>query len=94
MPVKTWLRKFPTRGTLVISVDFAFISLTLDRVVSSWSSQVYTKTTDNHTEAYRMCSGGQQWWKGVGGDDGGVPSRGDTSLGADLRALGEEVGEK
>ena len=41
-----------------------------------------------------MCSGGQQWWKGVGGDDGGVPSRGDTSLGADLRALGEEVGEK
>ena len=21
-----------------------------------------------------MCSGGQQWWKGVGGDDGGVPS--------------------
>ena len=26
------------------------------------------------------------------GDDGGVPSRGDTSLGADLRALGEEVG--
>ena len=32
--------------------------------------------------------------KGVGGDDGGVPSRGDTSLGADLRALGEEVDEK
>ena len=27
--------------------------------------------------AYRMCSGGQQWWKGVGGDDGGDPSRGD-----------------
>ena len=26
-----------------------------------------------------MCSGGQQWWKGVGGDDEGVPSRGDTS---------------
>jgi hypothetical protein len=53
-----------------------------------------------------MCSGGQQdmaggavWWKGVGGargggDDGEVPSRGDTSLGADLRALGEQVGEK
>ena len=34
-----------------------------------------------------MCSGGQLWWKGVGGDDGG-------KLGADLRALGEEVGEK
>ena len=30
-----------------------------------------------------MCSGGQQWWKGVGGDDGGVPYRGDTSLGAE-----------
>ena len=23
-----------------------------------------------YTAAYRMCSGGQQWWKGVGGDDG------------------------
>ena len=31
-------------------------------------------------ESFRMCSGGQLWWKGVGGDDGGVPSRGDTSL--------------
>ena len=29
------------------------------------SSQV---KSDNQTEAYRMCSGGQQWWKGVGGD--------------------------
>ena len=35
---------------------------------------------------------GREW--ADGGDDGGVPSRGDTSLGADLRALGEEVGEK
>jgi hypothetical protein len=24
------------------------------------TSQVYTETTDNHTEAYRMCSGSQQ----------------------------------
>ena len=28
-------------------------------------------TTDNHTEAYRMCSGSQQGRTGVGGDDGG-----------------------
>ena len=28
---------------------------------------------------YRMCSGSQLWWKGVGGDDGGDTSRGDTS---------------
>ena len=28
---------------------------------------------------YRMCSGSQLWWKGVGGDDVGDPSRGDTS---------------
>ena len=27
------------------------------------------ETTDNHTAAYRMCSGGQQWWKEVGGDE-------------------------
>ena len=31
------------------------------------SSQVFTETRDNHTEAYRMCFGSQQWWKGVGG---------------------------
>ena len=31
------------------------------------SSQVFTDTRDNHTEAYRMCFGSQQWWKGVGG---------------------------
>ena len=47
------------------------------------SSQVYTKTTDNHTEAYRMCSGSQQGRTGVDGDGGGGsildPSRGDTS---------------
>ena len=35
------------------------------------SSQVYTKTTDNHTEAYRMCSGSQQGRTGVDGDGGG-----------------------
>ena len=41
-----------------------------------------------------------QWWKGVGGDDGG--SEGfhleawtrHTVIGADRRALGEQVGEK
>jgi hypothetical protein len=35
------------------------------------SSQVYTETTDNHTEAYRMCSGSQQGRTGVDGDGGG-----------------------
>ena len=38
----------------------------------SWSSQVYTETTDNHTaayrKAYRMCSGSQKWRTGVDGD--------------------------
>ena len=29
----------------------------------------------NHTAAYRMCSGGQQRWKGVGGDDGEQASK-------------------
>ena len=37
------------------------------------SSQVYTYNRQPHTEVYRMCSGGQQWWKGVGGDDGAYP---------------------
>ena len=45
--------------------------------VKSVYTNINKKTTDNHTEAYR--SGGQQWWKGVGGYDGGVSSRGDTS---------------
>ena len=35
------------------------------------SSQVYTETTDNHTEAYRMCSGSQQGRTGVDEDGGG-----------------------
>ena len=33
------------------------------------SSQVSTETTDTLTEAYRMCSGSQQGWTGVDGDD-------------------------
>ena len=44
-----------------------------------------------------MCSGGQQWWKGVGGDDGlgfHLEATRQDVIGADLRALGEEVGEK
>ena len=43
------------------------------------SSQVYTETTDNHTEAYRMCSGSQQGRTGVDGDGGGGPSRVDLT---------------
>ena len=37
-----------------------------------WSQvkSIRKQQTTIHTEAYRMCSGGQQWWKGVGGDGG------------------------
>ena len=37
-----------------------------------WSQvkSIRKQQTTLHTEAYRMCSGGQQWWKGVGGDGG------------------------
>ena len=65
------------------------------------SSQVKSYTTDNHTEAYRMCSEGQQqWWNrwNVEGEWAEMLTEGfhlDVILvGADLRALGEQVGEK
>jgi len=40
--------------------------------VAPSSFQVYSETTDNHTEAYRMCSGSQQGRTGVDGLDLGV----------------------
>ena len=30
-------------------------------------SSLYINNRQPYTAAYRMCSGGQQWWKGVGG---------------------------
>ena len=38
-------------------------------------SSPYINNRHNHTAAYRMCSGGQQRWKGVGGDDGEQASK-------------------
>ena len=35
-----------------------------------------------------------QWWKGVGGDDGGIHLVRRHVISADIRALGEQVGEK
>ena len=37
---------------------------------------------------------GQVWWKGVGGDDGRVPSRGDTLLDLTSTCLGRGAGGK
>ena len=46
----------------------------------SQSSQVTSLYINNREQTTnRMCSGSQLWWKGVGGDDGRDPSRGDLT---------------
>ena len=44
-------------------------------VPDTFKSSPYINNRHNHTAAYRMCSGGQQRWKGVGGDDGEQASK-------------------
>ena len=43
-------------------------------------SSLYINNRKPYGSLLNVLRGGQQWWKGVGGDDGGDPSRADGHL--------------